>query len=179
MERIAALSTGTKLMLGSGVLLFFDLFFTWQKIPQHFGTKFDVTASLDGWDRLGLVLGLLTLALVVLVVLRETDVELSADVPWNRIVLGLAAAMVAVAVAKNVTDTHSAWGAYLGVALAAAALVGAVLERDRPEPEPKPIDAGKWRPSARASTASTANGAGTDTQSREPTARPAEPASRW
>jgi hypothetical protein len=179
MERIAALSTGTKLMLASGSLLFFDLFFTWQNLPQRFGRKFDVTASLDGWDRVGLVLALLTLAFVAIVVVRNTDAELSPDVPWNRITLGLASLLLAVAALKNVTDAHSAWAAYAGVVLAAVAVVGAYLDRDRPPPEAKPIEAGNWRPRVRATAGpEPANGRG-PRASAEPEPRQARPASRW
>jgi hypothetical protein len=180
MERIAALSTGTKLMIASGALLFLDLFSTWQNVPQRFGKKFDVTASLDGWDRLGLVLGLVTLGFLVVVVLRETDVELSPDVPWNRITLALAAVTFGLALLKNVTDAHSAWGAYVGVVLAALAVVGAYLERDRPEPEPKAIETGTWRPRERATGGPTpTNGSQSRTGAQEPETRSAEPARRW
>jgi hypothetical protein len=179
MERIAALSTGTKLMLGSGALLFVDLFVTWQNVPQRFGGKFDVTASLDGWDRLGLVLGLVTLGFLTLVVVRETDAELSPDVPWNRITFALAAIAFAVAVLKNVTDANSAWGAYAGVVLAALVLVGAYLERDKPAPEPRAIERGDWKPRVRGAEGPTSNGSTSRTGSGEPEARPTEPASRW
>lgn len=179
MERIAALSTGTKLMLASGVLLFFDLFLTWQNVPQRFGGKFDVTASLDGWDRLGLALGLVTLGLLTLVVVRETDAELSPSVPWNRITFAFAAVALAVALLKNVTDANSAWGAYAGVVLAALALLGAYLERDKPAPEPKAIERGDWKPRVRVAEGPTPNGSTPRTGSGEADARPAEPARRW
>ena len=179
MERIAALSTGTKLMLASGALLFLDLFFTWQKLPQYFGTKFAVTADLDGWDRIGLVLGLLTLALLTLVVLRNAEVELSPDVPWNRITFGLAALVFAVALLKNLTDAHSAWAAYVGVVLAAVTLVGAYLDRDRPAPEPKPVEAGSWKPRVRVAAGPETSNGGTPRETTEPESRPAQPASRW
>lgn len=150
MERIEALSTGTKLTLASGSLLFLDLFFTWQNLPERFGKKFEVTASLDGWDRIGLVLGLSTLAVLTLAVIRETNAELSPDVPWNTIALTLAAVVLAVATLKNVTDAHSAWAAYAGVLLAALTVVGAYLDRDRPPPEAKQVEVGSWTPRVRA-----------------------------
>jgi hypothetical protein len=178
MERIAALSTGTKLLLASGLLLFLDLFFTWQTLPQRFGS-FEVTASLDGWDRLGLVLGLLTVGLLTVVIVRQTDVELSPDVPWNGITLALGAAVLVVAVLKNVTDVHSAWAAYTGVVFAAGAVVGSYLDRDAPAPEPKPIDAGSWKPRVRVgSDAAPGNGTSARATS-EPESPPARPASRW
>jgi hypothetical protein len=175
-EGIAALSTGTKLMLASGTLLFFDLFLTWQNLPQRFGRKFQVVESLDGWDRVGLVLGLLTLALLALVILRQLDVELSPEVPWNWITLGLAGLVLAVATLKNVTDDHSAAAAYAGIVLAALLVAGAFLDRDRPPPEPKPVTSGEWKPRVRATpSVPSSNGPAT----REPEQRPTEPAPRW
>jgi hypothetical protein len=173
MERLTELSTGTKLMLASSVLLFFDLFMTWQHLPQRFGRKFQVVDSLDGWDRVGLALGLVTLALIALLVLRELEVELSPGVPWNWITLGLAGVILALAALKNATDAHSAWAAYAGIVLAALLVAGAFLDRGRPAPEPKPITSGEWKPRVRQS-------ASQDTPSRrEPDTRPSEPAARW
>jgi hypothetical protein len=180
MERIASLSTGTKLMLASATLLFFDLFLTWQKLPQQYGKRFDVTANLDAWDGWGLLLGLSTLALLTLVILRQTQVELSPEIPWNRITLGLAVAMLSLAVVKNLLDAYSAWASYLGIALAGVAVVGAYLERDRPAPEPKATEAGNWTPSVRASAVSSPPGGETNGQARSSSnPRAAEPSSRW
>lgn len=179
MERLAALSTGTKLTLGAGFLLFFDLFMTWQDVPQRFGKKFAVTASLDGWDRVGLVLGLLTVGLLALTVIRESDAELSPEVPWNGVALGLGALVVVVALLKNLTDAHSAWAAYLGVALAGLAAVGVYLDRDRPPPEPKPIGVGDWKPRVRMASGPAPTNGGRSRATAEPEAPPAQPSSRW
>lgn len=176
MERMAALSTGTKLIVASSTLLFFDLFLTWQDLPRRFGRKFQVVESLDGWDRVGLVLGLLTVALLALVLLRQADVELSPDVPWNWITLGLAGLVLTMAALKNLTDDHSAAAAYAGVVLAVFIAVGAFLDRDRPAPEPKPVTSGAWKPRVRAAP-STPSSAGP--AAREPEPRPTEPAPRW
>jgi hypothetical protein len=173
MERIASLSTGTKLMLAAATLLFVDLFLTWQSIPQRYGGKFNFNQSVDAWDGLGLLLGLLTLSLLALAILRETSVELSPEVPWSRIILGLAVAMLVVSVLKNLIDAHSAWASYLGIVLAAVAVVGAYLERDRVEPERDRPLSDKFTPSVRASAVSQAS-TGTD-----PTSQGTEPAQRW
>lgn len=178
MEGFATLSTGTKVLLVSATLLFFDLFFTWQNLPQYYG-KFHVTASLDGWDRAGLVIGLLTLALIALVVVRHTDLELSPDVPWNAITIVLAALVLAFAVLKNVTDAHSAWAAYVAVLLAAGIVVGAYLDRALPSPEPKPIDGGDWKPRVRATAGPEQSNARNTRTVAEPEAGPAQPAARW
>ena len=138
MNRLVALSTGTKLMLAAATLLFFDLFLTWQKVPQEYGGKFNFTSNLDAWDGWGLLLGAATLALLTLLILRETSVDLSPNVPWNRIVLGLTVTMLFLAAVKTLLDAHSAWASYAGIALAAVCAVGAYLDRNRVQPEHDP-----------------------------------------
>ena len=136
MERVKALPRGTKLVLASGVLLFFDLFFTWQNLQLDFGRAGRAVAPLDGWDAWGLLIGLLTMALVTLVVLVNlTDVELSPDVPWGRITLGLGSAVFVLTLVKNLTDSNSAWASYVGVVLAALVVVGAYMARAEERPE--------------------------------------------
>ena len=90
MNRINGLSTGSKIVLGCGVLLFLSLFFTWQNLQVDFGRAGVATLTLDGWDFWGLLIGLLALAVVVLVaIVHATDVEVSDDIPWEGVVLGL------------------------------------------------------------------------------------------
>ena len=139
MERIKALPRGTKLVLASSVLLFFDLFFTWQKLPLDFGRAGRAVAPLDGWDAWGLLIGLLTMALVALVVIVHlTDLELSPDVPWGLITLGVATAVFVLTVVKNLTDAESALASYVGIVLAALAVVGAYMTRAEERPEATP-----------------------------------------
>ena len=57
MDRIKGLSTGSKIVLGCGVLLFFSLFFTWQNLQVDFGRAGIATLTLDGWDFWGLLIG--------------------------------------------------------------------------------------------------------------------------
>ena len=84
---------------------------------------------LDGWDALGLAIGLLALGLVALViVVRVSDVEVSPDIDWELIVLALASAILLLVLAKNLTDRNSAWPSYLAVVLAAGGVVGAFLD---------------------------------------------------
>jgi hypothetical protein len=175
MKRLLALSIGTKLMLASSTLLFLDLFMTWQKVPQEYGGRFNFTSNLDAWDGWGLLLALSTLALLTLLILRETDVELSPEVPWSRIVLGLSVAMLVVAAVKNLLDPYSAWGSYVGVTLAAVCVAGAYLDRHRVQPERERPYTEKWQPRVRAAsqdvTAPTVETPGDERH-------PAEP-SRW
>jgi hypothetical protein len=129
LEKLKALSTGTKLVLVAGPLLFLSLFFDWQTAHIDYGPAGVAKIPEDGWDVWGLLIGALTIATITLVVLRRlTEVEMAGDVPWDGIVLGLAATTFAVAVFKNLTDAYSTWASYGFVGLAGVVAVGAYLD---------------------------------------------------
>ena len=129
MENLKALPTGTKMVLAGGPLLFLSLFFDWQTLRVDYGPAGVAELPQDGWDAWGLLLGGLTLATIVIVVLRRlTEVELSENVPWETVVLGLAAAVLAVAVLKSLTDDYSTWISYGFLGLAAVVAGGAYLD---------------------------------------------------
>ncbi|MGH3065089.1 MAG: hypothetical protein ACRDOF_02205 [Gaiellaceae bacterium] len=129
MESIKALSRGTKLVLAAGPVLFFSLFFSWQTLRIDYGPAGIADLPQDGWDAWGLLIALLVAATVTLVVLLQlTEVEMSEDVPWETVVLGLGGASFALAVVKNLTDANSTWASYAFVAFAAALAAGTYLE---------------------------------------------------
>ena len=128
MANFKALSRGSQLVLVAGPLLLFSLFFTWQNVEVDYGRA--------GRDAAARRLGCLGAAprparhrdrgLVALGNL--TDVELSDDVPWPKITLGLGMAILAVAVVKSLTDAGSSWMSYGFVGLAVAVAVGTYLD---------------------------------------------------
>jgi hypothetical protein len=128
LDRVAALSTGTKLMVGAGALLFLDLFLTWQTLELEFGRGQTVTRALDGWDFWGLLIGVLTLALLAVVIVRQTEAEVMLDARWDVLPLALGTVVLALTVVKSVRDAESAWPSYLGIVLAGVVVVGAFLE---------------------------------------------------
>jgi hypothetical protein len=129
MAKFKALSRGTQLVLVAGPLLFLSLFFTWQHVAVDYGRAGVAKLALDGWDAWGLLLGLLVLAIVTLVALRTfSDVEMSEDVPWLTVCLGLGVAVFVVALLKNLTDADSSWTSYAFVGLAGAVAAGAYLD---------------------------------------------------
>jgi hypothetical protein len=131
-ERARALSTGAKLVLSSCVLLFFALFLTWQTLQIRYGQTATATEMQDGWDFWGLLIGFVAVALVTLVVIvHASDVDISPDVPWEGLVLGLASLLLGLTVLKNLTDADSAWVSYLAIGLAAVAVAGAYLDWSR------------------------------------------------
>lgn len=128
MESIKALSRGTKLVLGAGPLLFLSLFFNWQMLEIDYGPAGIAKQPQDGWDAWGLVIALLVIATVTLVVLVQfTEVEMSADVPWESVTLVLGFVTGALAVLKNLTDANSTWTSYGFVVLAGAFAYGTYL----------------------------------------------------
>ena len=129
MATFKALPRGTQLILVGGPLLVLSLFFTWQTVRVDYGPAGFVDASRDGWDAWGLLLALLAISLTTIVALRSaTDVELSDDVPWSTLTLGLGLAVLAVAAVKNATDAGSTWASYGFVALAGVVALGAYLD---------------------------------------------------
>ena len=132
MDRIKGLSTGSKIVLGCGILLFFSLFFTWQNLQVDFGQAGIATLTLDGWDFWGLLVGLVTLTVITLVVVvHATEVDLSEEIPWEGLILALAGALLGLVLLKNLTDADSAWMSYLGLALSAGVVAGSYLDWSR------------------------------------------------
>ena len=128
MERIKALSRGTKLVLVAGPVLFFSLFFNWQTLKIDYGPAGIATQPQDGWDAWGLLIALLVIAAVTLVALvRMSEVEMSEEIPWETVTLGLGIATFALAVLKNLTDANSTWASYGFVAIAGLLAVGTYL----------------------------------------------------
>jgi hypothetical protein len=129
MAKFTALTRGTQIVLVAGPLLFMSLFFTWQNVEVDYGPEGTATLPLDGFDAWGLLLALLVLSTLTIVVLRNfTTVEMSEDIAWDKITLGLGAATAAVAVVKSLADAGSSWTSYGYVALALAVAVGTYLE---------------------------------------------------
>jgi hypothetical protein len=129
MAKFKALSRGTQVVLVAGPLLFLSLFFTWQDLQVDYGPAGVATIALDGFDAWGLLLALLVLSCVTLVALRDlSDVELSEDVPWAKVTLGLGVATGVVALLKSLTDADSSLTSYGFVALALAVTAGTYLD---------------------------------------------------
>jgi uncharacterized membrane protein YuzA (DUF378 family) len=66
---------------------------------------------------------------VTIVALRAlSEVEMSDDLPWSSITLGLGLGVLAVAVLKNLFDAGSTWASYGFVGLAGLVAFGAFLD---------------------------------------------------
>jgi hypothetical protein len=120
MERPRSLPAGRSLLLAASVLLLVDTFMPWQSVSVD-----SFSYSWNAWhgDK-GVLLGALTVALVAWSAASSLGLHLPARASDASAGLALAALVVALAAVKNLHDDASAWGSYLGVFLAAAALAG-------------------------------------------------------
>jgi hypothetical protein len=127
-DNVRGLSLGAKVLLASGILLFFSLFLTWQNLEIAYGRTGTGTQMLDAFDVFGLVIGLLTVGLLTFVVIIKLyDADL-APTAAELATFVIAAAIFGLVVVKNLTDRNSTWASYLAIVLAAAVVAGAALD---------------------------------------------------
>lgn len=128
MPNLADLTTGTKLLLGAGFLLLIDLFLGWQKVDFPAPLP-DVTVS--GWEGIGVLVGLLVIALLVWEGLQLAGMTASWKLPIaaNIISAALAGAVAVFAIIEFLTHNEArSWPAWLGLLLAIVLAVGAWLK---------------------------------------------------
>jgi hypothetical protein len=120
MDKLNALAPRTMLLAAAGLLLI-DTFFAWQKVSAG-----PISVSANAWHGfLGVFMGLMVIALIVVVGAGVAKVALPAGVPWGLITLALGALIAIFAVLKNLVDDYSAWGSYLGIVFAVGVALGA------------------------------------------------------
>ncbi len=128
MDKFNALSRGAQLMLVGAALLLVDTFLPWQSVSFE-ALGISVSESWTAWHGFwGVLLGLLTVALLAWLVLRLVGTEISLPVSDVLVGAALAALILLSALLKVLTDDAVAWGAWLGLALAVVIAVGAWLQ---------------------------------------------------
>ena len=128
MDKVQSLSTGRKLTLAAGLLLLVDTFFAWQKVSVTIAGTELASASANAWHGFwGVLLGLMTIALVAWLAARAFGIELPGNVPDGAATLALGALIAVFAILKALTDDFSAWAAWVGVVLAVLTAVGTWL----------------------------------------------------
>jgi hypothetical protein len=117
---LKSLSLAHRILLGCSAALFIVMFFMWQGVSIG-GATFGVS----GWHGfVGVVLGLLTIALLVWEVLllvgeRTADLRRMVSVPEKLVSAGLAAAVLVFAVLKFLTANEARrWPEWVGLVLA-------------------------------------------------------------
>jgi len=117
------------LVLGASVLLLVDMFLPWQKLSVE-----SFSYSWNAWHGgKGVLLGVLTIVLVVVIGGRALGLPLFARVADGPATPALAVLVLVLAAVKNIRDEDTAWGGYLGVVLAAAVVATALLAYQTPQ----------------------------------------------
>ncbi len=120
MPNLSALSRGTQVLAAAGLLLLIDTFLPWQ--------DFAGIVSQNAWNGfLGVVMGLMLIALLAWVIARIMDVKLPVEVPDGLVTVALGGLIFLFALIKNLDDAESTLWSYIGVLLAAGVAAGAWL----------------------------------------------------
>ena len=128
MDKFNALSRGAQLMLVGAALLLVDTFLPWQSVSFE-ALGISVSESWTAWHGFwGVLLGLLTIALLAWLVVRLVGTEISLPVSDALVGAALAGLILLSALLKVLTDDAVAWGAWLGLVLAVVIAVGAWLQ---------------------------------------------------
>jgi hypothetical protein len=123
MEQLRALSLGRKVILGAGILLLIVTFLNWQQIDTPFGS-----AGQSAWHGFwGVLIGLLTLALVAAMIALVFGVQPPQGIPQGLIALVVAGVVLLFTLIKILADDFVHWPAYVGIVLAAVMTYGAWL----------------------------------------------------
>ncbi len=143
MPNLADLSTATKVLLGAAVLMFIDLFLSWQKecVDTPIG---DVCGSRSGWAGWGVAIGLLTIALIAWEVINLLGLARNITLPVAAGIISaaLAAGILLFTIIKFLADNESrSWPMWVGLLLALAIAVGGWLKYKETE-EAAPATAG-------------------------------------
>jgi len=123
--KFAELGRGTQLLLIAGVLLLIDSFLDWQQVSAA-----GITAGASMWHGVGVVAGLLLIALLVWEVAQVTGVTRNLELPISAalVSVGLAVGTAAFTVIKFLVANEARhWPAWIGLILAVAVAVGGWL----------------------------------------------------
>jgi hypothetical protein len=126
----AELSKGTKVLLAAGLLLLIDSFLAWQQVSAGVG-NFKITASANMWHGIGVLAGLLVIALLVWEGLQVAGVTSRLELPVSAalISVGLAAATALFVIIKFLIANEARhWPAWIGLILAIAVAGGGWLK---------------------------------------------------
>ena len=125
------LSTGRQVLLAAGLLLFIDLFLDWQQVCASFGPAGSVCGSRSGWHGIGILVGLLTIALLAWEAIGALNIDLGDAVralPANLISAALAAAVTLFVVIEFLTHNEARhWPAWIGLILGIVIAIGGWL----------------------------------------------------
>jgi len=127
---ISKLSQGAKLMLGGTIVFVIVSFFKWFKIDEDLTGGIDLDAGINMWHGVGVIAGLLAIALLVWEGLRLADVKLEFGVSASLVSMVLAGLLLLFTFIRFI-DGYTGFDrtifAFLGLILAILIAAGAFL----------------------------------------------------
>ncbi|MGI8972904.1 MAG: hypothetical protein ACR2HI_01870 [Gaiella sp.] len=127
---ISKLSQGAKLMLGGTIVFVIVSFFKWFKIDEDLTGGIDLDAGINMWHGVGVIAGLLAIALLVWEGLRLADVKLEFGVSASLVSMALAGLLLLFTFIRFI-DGYTGFDrtifAFLGLILAILIAAGAFL----------------------------------------------------
>jgi hypothetical protein len=125
------LSTGRKVLLVGGILLLIDLSLTWQQVCVSITGFGRHCGGVSGWHGIGVLVGLLTIAMVLWEAIGAFKVDLGdalRNLPTALISVALAAAVAIFGFIEFLTHNEFRhWPAWIGLLLMIAIAVGGWL----------------------------------------------------
>ena len=130
MDHLKAMSRSSHLIGWGGLLLFIFLFFDWQQVSTVVGS-----AGRSGWHGWGVLVGILTIALVAWEAMQIFAVKLELPFKAALLTVGLAAGVLLFTIIKFLVDNEFRhWPAWVGLILAILIAVGGYLRYAGDEP---------------------------------------------
>jgi hypothetical protein len=130
MDHLKAMSRSSHLIGWGGLLLFIFLFFDWQQVDTPVGS-----AGRTGWHGWGVLVGILTIALVAWEAIQVFGVKFDLPFKGALLTVGLAAALLLFTVIKFLVDNEFRhWPAWIGLILAILIAIGGYLRYAGDEP---------------------------------------------
>jgi hypothetical protein len=123
MDHVKSMSRSSHLIAWGGLLLFIFLFFDWQQVSTPIGS-----AGRSGWHGWGVLVGILTIALVGWELIQFFAVKLELPFRAALLTVGLAAGVLLFTVIKFLVDNEFRhWPAWVGLILAIVIAIGGYL----------------------------------------------------
>ena len=126
---MARLSTGSKILLVTGLLLFIDLFLPWQRVCVDFGGFGGGCASANGFSGLGILVALLVIALLVWegLLIAGVNVNMGTTSPAliSAVLAGATALFTIILFLTRLSEVS--YGAFIGLILALVLAYGAYI----------------------------------------------------
>ncbi len=127
MNHLKGMSRSSHLIIWGGLLLLIFLtFFDWQQVCVSFGGQ-SACGGRSGWNGWGVLVGILTIALVVWEVLLIFGVKIDLPFKGTLLTAGLAGGVLLFTLIKVLVINYRHWPAWIGLILAIVVAAGGYL----------------------------------------------------